>query len=223
MKKVSLFATLITLAIVLTACGSGSTSTNSFRSSNNSGSPRTLNPVSKLALGTLKLEGTKLAVDPKMAGNLVPLWQLMIQLNSSSSTAPQEVTAVMDQIQSTMSPDQINTINQMQISQADIFTVFQQQSQAGGSGGTNNRPTGSTGGGRRNGGGQTFVFIGGGGGPGGGPGGGFPGGGFGNNGGTGATTSTQASAAQAAQARENAISNLLINQVIRLLETKLRS
>jgi hypothetical protein len=226
MKKVSLLITLITILFVLSACGSGSgstnttstdsASTNSFRNSTSGNRP--LNPESKLALGTIKLEGTRQAVDPKMAANLLPLWQLLFQLNSSSSSAPQEVAAVVDQIQTTMTPEQIKTINSMQMTQADIFTVFQQQAQANGSGGTTN-----SGGNRGNGGG--FIF--GGGGPGGGgPGGGF-GGGFRNNGGAGSSTTTQASsaqtAAQTAQARQNALSNLVINQVIRLLETKLRS
>ena len=84
-----------------------------------------LNPEAKLALGTIKLEGTKQAVDPKMAAKLIPLWQLLAQLNSSSSSAPQEVTAVVDQIKSTMTPDQVKTINGMKLTQADIFTAFQ--------------------------------------------------------------------------------------------------
>jgi hypothetical protein len=242
MKKISLLITLITILFLLTACGSGSAvsdgastnggSTNSFRNGANTTGP--LNPEAKLALGTIKLEGTKQAVDPKMAANLVPLWQLMFQLNSSTSTAPQEVTAVEDQIKTTMTSEQINTINSMKLTQADIFTVFQQEAQANGTGGSNS--TGGTGpsnfgggnrGNRGNGGGG-FVFV-----EGGGPG-GFGGGGFGggarNNGGTGSTSTTTTSsaqtaaqAAQAAQARQNAISNLLINQLIRLLETKLRS
>jgi hypothetical protein len=230
MKKAPLLMTLLIIMFVLTACGSGSgstnnTSTNGFRAGAGASGP--LNPESKLALGTIKLEGTKQAVDPKMAAKLIPLWQLLIQLNSSSSTAPQEVTAVVDQIHTTMTPDQVNAINSMQLTQADIFTVFQQQGQANGTRGTD--PNGSTGpsnstggnrGNRGNGGGQGFVFVGGG--PGGG---GFPGGGFRN--GTGSSSSTQTnsalSEAQIAQARENAISNVVINQVIRLLETKLKS
>jgi hypothetical protein len=60
-----------------------------------------------------------------------------------------------------------------------------------------------------------------------GPGGGGFGGGFSAGGAAGgASTTTQATAltaAQAAQARQNAISGLLINQVIRLLQTKISS
>ena len=225
MKKASLFIIIFTLLFVLTACGSSSASTsivgnggsssNSFRSGSSANAP--LSPESKLALGTIKLDSTKLAVDPKMAANLIPLWQLLLQLNSSSSTAPQEVTAVMDQIHNTMTPDQLKTINSMPLTQADIFTIFQQQDQSN-SGGTNGSGNSRFSGGNRGGnGGGGFIFAGGG------PGG--PGGGFSNNG-SGSNTSTQATALtaeQAAQARQNAISSLLINQLIRLLEVKLNT
>ena len=224
MKKAPLLTILFTLLFVLTACGSGSASTNSVGSgtastnSFRSGAASTpLNPESKLALGTIKLEGTKQAVDPKMAASLVPLWQLLFQLNSTSSSAPQEVAAVVDQIKTTMTPEQLKTINSMTLTQVDIFTAFQQ---ANGSGGTTG--SGSTGGNR----GGGFAFGGGGPGGGGPGGGGIPGGGF-RAGGTGSTTTTTASSAQAtaqaAQARQSATSNLLINQVIKLLETKLSS
>jgi hypothetical protein len=230
MRKLFLLTTLITLLFVLTACGgpsadgaTNSTSANGFRSSSAAIGP--LNAEEKLALGTIKLDGTKQAVDPKMAASLVPLWQLLFQLNSTSSSAPQEVTAVVDQIKTTMTPDQVSTINNMPLTQADIFTVFQQDAQQNGTGGAasggGTGPSNFPGGNGRNrggGGGGGFVFAGGGG-----PGGGGFGGGFRNNAGSSTTPQDSAqTAAQAAQARQNAISNLLINQVIRLLETKLR-
>ncbi len=234
MKKASLSGILVALLFVLTACGSGSASTNGFGGGGNSangfrsgnGGTRALTADAKLALGTMKLEGTKEAVEPKTAAKLIPLWQLLVQLHSSSSSAPQEVSAVVDQIKSTMTTDQLNTINGMSLTQADIFSAFQAQNQASGSGGTTD-PGGQAGqgsgqgfsrGNRGNGG--VFVF---GGGPGGG---GFGGGGFGGGGartanGAGSQTSSALTAAQAAQARENAISALLENQLVRLLETKL--
>ena len=225
MKKTPLLAALIGLLFLLTACGSRGGSGTGFGAG--TGGSRALNSESKLALGTIKLEGTPQAVDPKMAARLIPLWQLLAQLDSSSSSAPQEVNAVMDQIKTTMTPGQLDAINSMTLTQADIFTVFQEQAQGSGSAGSQGSgSTGFAGGNRRAGGG--FVFFGGGG-PGGAPGGGFGGGGFGGGGfggnnRTSSSTSTQndaAQAAQAAQARQNAISTLLIDQLIKLLQTKL--
>ena len=225
MKKAPLLTILFALLFVLTACGSGSASTNnagsgnastnSFRSGAAASTP--LDAESKLALGTLKLEGTKQAIDPKMAASLIPLWQLLYQLKSSTSSAPQEVTAVVDQIKATMTSDQVSTINNMTLTQADIFTAFQQANESNGTTGTGT--SGSTGGNRGGGGGGFPGGPGGGGPPGGG---GFPGGGAGGGAST-SSTQTPAQVAQAAQARQNATSSLLINQVIKLLESKLTS
>ena len=226
MKKAPLLTILFALLFVLTACGSGSASinnagsgnasTNSFRSGAAASTP--LDAESKLALGTLKLEGTKQAIDPKMAANLIPLWQLLYQLKSSTSSAPQEVTAVVDQIKATMTPVQVSTINNMTLTQADIFTAFQQAN--GSSGTTGTGTSGSTG--RNRGGGGGFIFAGGPGGGGPPGGGGFPGGGAGGSPST-SSTQTPAQVVQAAQARQNATSSLLINQVIKLLQSKLSS
>jgi hypothetical protein len=217
-------------AVALTACastnsrgngftGNGSTGDgNSFRAS----SARTLTPEAKLALGTIKLEGTQQAVDANTAGKLLPLWQLMVQLQSSSSTAPQEVTAVTDAIKAAMTPQQVTTIEGMSVTTADIFSLLQSEAQASGSG---SGRTGSSGFGGRNNrqGGRQFFFAGGPGGAGGPPG-DFGGGAFRNANGNGSSSASPADpsqAAQAAQARENATSILVENQVIRLLEAKL--
>ncbi|HEX8993261.1 MAG TPA: hypothetical protein VF784_16385 [Anaerolineales bacterium] len=224
MNRYLLLSCVLAGALLLAACAGqsapstsgGDGGSNSFRSSTGSGAFRNLSPEAKLALGTIKLEGTSQAVDPKLAAKLVPLWQLMAQLDSSNSSAPQEVTAVMDQIKSTMAADQVTAISDMSLTQADLFSVFQQQAQANGSSGSGG--SGSSGGGNRGGGGLFF----GGGGPGG-PGGGFGGGFRPNGGGSGnaGSAGSQLTSAQAAVARENAISTLLINQLVRLLQTKL--
>src|SRR5574341_1159313 len=131
MKTPNLIMVLWICALLLTACGSAPATANSFRSG--TGSARSLTPEARLALGTLKLEGTPQAVDSALAAKLLPLWQLLAQLNGSSSTAPQEVTAVLDQIRATMTAEQVKTINNMQLTSADIFTVLQGQgNQSGG-------------------------------------------------------------------------------------------
>ncbi len=86
-------------------------------------------PALELALGTLKLEDTDLSVDSELSAQLLPLWQLLNELNSSGSAAPQEITAVVETIQSTMTPEQIKAITAMHLTQADIATA----SQSGGS------------------------------------------------------------------------------------------
>jgi hypothetical protein len=249
MKKFPLIASLCALALLVTACasanndgfGNGNGNDNSngagggFGSGNGSsfrgGFTRTLSPDAKLALGTIKLEGTAQAVDAETAAKLLPLWQLMVQLHSSSSTAPQEVTATLDEIQATMAPAQLNTINGMSLSGADLFSLLQSQAQASSGQKSGGSGLGSNGGAGRNGGGGRVFFGGGPGGfavgpAGGGFGGGFAGGGVRSANGSGTNNPTQLTPqeqAQAAQARENAISSLVEDQLIRLLETKLGS
>lgn len=221
MKKTSLVTILSLSALVLSACGaagaSSSSTGNGFRGSS-AFRNRPLTPEARLALGTIKLEGTPQAVDASEAAKLLPLYQLLAQLLGSSSTSPQEITAVMDQIQATMTPTQAKAISSMQLTSSDMFAAFQQQAQSGS--GSSNDPGGSTSGTNRAAGGQRggFFFSGGG---------GFPGGGgFGANRpgtGTNGTSSTTTSAAQAAQQASNQISLIVVNQLVQLLQSRVKS
>ncbi len=78
-------------------------------------------PGLKLAVGTLNLEGTDQAVDSAAAAKLLPLWELLEQLDTSGSAAPQEVTAVVDEIQLNMTSVQIQAINAMKIDQSQVL------------------------------------------------------------------------------------------------------
>lgn len=220
MKTSNLMLILWICALLLTACGGASTSTNSFRSG--TGSSRALTPEAKLALGTLKLEGTPQAVDPALAAKLLPLWQLLAQLNSSSSAAPQEVAAVLDQINATMTADQIKAISSMQLTSADMFAVLQEQGQANRSAGTSSAggsrsSSSSSSSNRRSQGGESFVFIGGG--P---PGGGFAGGAV-SNGAASNSTQSQNRSGQSSESFAKATSLILVNQLIRLLESRAKT
>lgn len=226
MKRFSLFSIFLALTLALTACGSNNTRSGGFRSG---GAAAVLTPETKLAVGTIKLDGTAQAVDSQEAAQLLPLWQLMSELYSNSAAAPQEFTAVVDQVQSTMKPAQLKAIDDMSLTGSDVFSVFQGQGGfAGGGNGSSPRSGGSsnfTGGNRGgNGGGQTFVFAGGpgGGGPGGFSGGGFPGGGgFGNR--TQSNSSQSGSSTQNAQSFQNTAGKLIVDQLIKLLEGKIKS
>jgi hypothetical protein len=92
--------------LALSACGSTTSSA--------------ATPAMELALGTMRLENTEQAVDAELASQLLPLWQLMEELDSDSSAAPEEVTAVLEKIRATMAADQLEAIAEMQLSQSDI-------------------------------------------------------------------------------------------------------
>ena len=129
---------------------------------------------SQLALGTIRLEDTDLAVDETLAAEILPLWQALQSLTNSETAASMEVTAVLNQIQDTMAPEQIQAIAEMSLTNEALTEMFNSGELSMG----RTRPQGedgeTTGGGQRGGGG----ILGQGGGPGGGPGGGgLPGGG----------------------------------------------
>ena len=123
----------------------------------------------QLVLGTLMLEDTELSVDSNQAAQLLPLWKAARSLGSSDTAAAEEVGAVYNQIQATMTPEQIAAIAAMQIRREAMFEVTQKLGLAfgPGSGGEDltpeqkaaresgqERPGGGFGGGQGAGGGQ---------------------------------------------------------------------
>ncbi len=172
MKKyfVPLITTAIIMTLVLVACGAkspaaaatGSTSSTGATGSNGftfNGTPAARNSTQPLPLaeqllvGTFKLEGTPNAVDAKTAAALIPLWQAYAQLTTSNTAAQAEIDAVVSQIQTTMTTQQVQAITAMKLTRQDIFSTMTSLGltnnfQANAQGTPNpNRTTGGTGGG----------------------------------------------------------------------------
>jgi hypothetical protein len=80
----------------------------------------------QLALGSFSLEETDLAIDEAQAAELLPLWQAYQTLSTSDKAADAEVTAVLNQIQDTMTVEQIETISAMELTAEDITTAMQE-------------------------------------------------------------------------------------------------
>ena len=78
----------------------------------------------QLAYGTLKLEGTDLAVTAVQAQSLLPLWQAIVALSGTETTASEELTAVQNQITEGLTPAQLQAIAAMQISNADLSAFY---------------------------------------------------------------------------------------------------
>ena len=128
---------IIVLSLALAACSGSNANlvTISTLDTSNSGAVQgTPNPSApgagaltagdKLAVGTLKLEGTDLAVTADEAKQLLPLWQQVKTLSADSSTTTDQIQAVYDQISSAMTPDQVQTIEAMTINQADLHALM---------------------------------------------------------------------------------------------------
>jgi predicted small secreted protein len=223
MKKIKFV--LLLLALTLAACGSNTAPTTTagpgadFQAD---GNVRELPLSTKLAIGTLKLEGTEYAVASDQAADLLPLWQVLNSLSSSDTAAPEELTAITEQIQETMTAEQLQAIEEMAITSEDMFATMQElglvnapQVNASGT----PQPGSGFGGGQGQGPGGGFVP--GGAPPGGGPPDGGPGGGVGGQG----LTQEQIATAQARRAEGgggfgNRMLTPLVEAVIELLESK---
>ena len=223
MKKLLLLT--ITLTLLLAACGSSAESaTAEVPAAQLDPNARQLDLSTKLALGTLKLENTDLAVASDQAADLLPLWQVFSNMSGSDTASQVEIEALIQQIQDTMTPEQIAAIENMKLSQADIFSTMQELGlveapqvnaegtpQAGGFGNGQRRN-----GGDFPGGGPEGGFAGGG------PPDGGPGGGFGGEG----LSPDQIATAQARRAENgggnfgNRLMTPLVKAVINLLESK---
>ena len=214
MKKAIPLSIVTIFALVLTACGSGASALGQ-NNGNNTSTP--LPESAKLLIGTLKLDGTPQAVTAKQAAQLIPLWQLLKSLETSSTTASQEVDATVQQIQSTMTAAQLQAIDGMNLTRRDEFTTLQQmglgQANASGTPAPGGRTQGQGGG--FGGGGFDRGGFGGGGFAGG----GNPGGGQGNRNFNPSQIAT-AQAARAAGGGANRISPALINALIQFLQKK---
>lgn len=160
----------------------------------------------QLALGTMQLEGTDLAVDEVQAATLLPLWQALQSLTNSDTTAEAELAAVARQIERTMTAEQIQAIADMALTTTALTEVMESGA-LGGFGGRGGPDAEGTGGFSR--------------GQGGGPGGGGPGGGPGGLPGGEADPSVMETrraefAADGGQIQER----IALNGVVRLLQVK---
>jgi len=61
------------------------------------------------------------------AAKLLPLWQVYSGLLTSDTAAQTEIDALIEQIQDTMTAEQIKAINAMDLTQQDVLAVMQEQ------------------------------------------------------------------------------------------------
>lgn len=125
MKKATIAVRSLILALLLASCGGGAKTGGSAEGTGLSdGYQDALAVPAQLALGSLQLEETDLAIDEALAAELLPLWQAYQSLSGSDTAAEVEVTAVIDQIQDTMTTQQIEAIAAMKLTAEDATTYM---------------------------------------------------------------------------------------------------
>ncbi len=99
---------------------------------------------SRLALGTLALEGTANAVTAEQAQSLLPLWKAVKSLSAGDNPSQDEIDALYQQIEDTMTPAQLDAIRNAGLSQENLQALMQKygiQFPQGGFGGPNAQGT----------------------------------------------------------------------------------
>ncbi len=123
MKTIKLIPIFI-LVLLLAACSSSATETSEAPSELGTG-VRGYPPQMQLSMGTFLLEVTDLAVTPEQAAELLPLWKAVLSLSESDTAAQAEIDALYDQIEETMTAEQVQAIAEMNPTQEDIAALME--------------------------------------------------------------------------------------------------
>lgn len=127
MKRI-LFLTLV-FSLALAACGTSApvdssttgTDTEAYVSENlDTNYENALSARLQLTLGSLKLAETGASLTPEQATAMLPLWLGLQNMTNSGNSAQAEVNALLAQIESAFSTDQLAAIRAMKLSSADI-------------------------------------------------------------------------------------------------------
>ena len=115
------------LALALSACSGQATPAPALTSSDSYVSPNldttfegALPVRNQLTLGTLELDGTPNAITAEQAQTLLPLWQALLGTQKSGAAAQAEVSALLEQIEGSMTSEQLAAISALQLTQADL-------------------------------------------------------------------------------------------------------
>jgi hypothetical protein len=129
MRKTIPLLFAVALIILLAACSAAAPTSTSSEAANQTaaapveGTPGLFGEVptlTRLLIGTVRLDETAYAVTPEQARSFIPLWQAVVSLSSSDTTASAEMTALEKQIERTFTSEQTGAMDAMQISRADL-------------------------------------------------------------------------------------------------------
>ena len=143
MNKKIFWITLTLFTLILTACASTAGTTGTAPSGTSSADE--LPAQTKLILGTINLEETDNAITAEQAKELIPMFYVLQDLNESDTAAQEEIDGLVNQIQETMTDEQVQAIDDMSLTRRDMFAITQGGS--AGSGSSDTSPATSAGGG----------------------------------------------------------------------------
>jgi hypothetical protein len=119
-KTLAIISILIAIGVILMSACTSATSNIATQSV-------ALSTATRLALGTLKLDGTDQAVTQTQAAELLTLWEGYQSLGNSDTSSQLELDALMKQIQGTMTADQLKAIEAIDLTEQSVNEVLQSQ------------------------------------------------------------------------------------------------
>lgn len=135
MKKWIAIGLMFLLVLSLAACGSkGKAQGESTQASSSASSSalkqdyeNALPPVGQLMVGIFRLEDTEQAVTAEQAKTLLPLWKAYRNMSSNDSASAAELESLAEDIEATLTPEQIKAIVAMKLTRQDMTAVMQEQ------------------------------------------------------------------------------------------------
>ena len=124
MKMKKIMGLILILVLFVSACSStGSQETAGVELSNDYAEDA-LSVEMQLVVGSLILEESDKAVTAELASSLVPYWKMYLSLAESDTTAPEEMDAVMSEIQALMTQDQVSYIAGLLLTQESMTILL---------------------------------------------------------------------------------------------------
>jgi hypothetical protein len=127
MKKFTYAILCLIIVLGLVACGGGDGNTQEDKTTTAAETGDvSLSIETQLILGTMKLDGTDLEVTADQASELLTLWKAFKSLSTSDTAAEEELDAVINQIQKTMTAEQLDAIQAMDLEQGDMASLMEE-------------------------------------------------------------------------------------------------
>jgi hypothetical protein len=127
MKKFTYAILCLIIVLGLVACGGGDGNTQEDETTTAADTGDvSLSIETQLILGTMKLDGTDLEVTADQASELLTLWKAFKSLSTSDTAAEEELDAVINQIQKTMTAEQLDAIQAMDLEQGDMASLMEE-------------------------------------------------------------------------------------------------
>lgn len=124
MTKALPFLTII-LVVALAGCAGATPAAPATPAGPTGNSGQEVSLENRLAVGTLELEGTSLAVTADEAKQLLPLWSTIKDMMANPATTQSDLLGEYQRVEQGMTSDQLQAIQKLMLNQTDIQTLMQ--------------------------------------------------------------------------------------------------